>query len=65
MLSLRRAPSLFLLARYGVEFLAEFIYGLQGAVLPHIRDELGLSLTAIPRARSKRWRAGLYSDKSA
>ncbi len=39
------SPSLF--ALYGVEFLDEFIYGLQGAILPKLRDDLTLTYTQI------------------
>ncbi len=38
-------PSLF--ALFGVEFLDEFIYGLQGAILPKLRDDLALSYTQV------------------
>ncbi len=38
-------PSLF--ALFGVEFLDEFIYGLQGAIIPKLRDDLALSYTQI------------------
>lgn len=38
-------PNLF--ALFGVEFLDEFIYGLQGAILPKLRDDLVLSYTQI------------------
>ncbi len=38
-------PSLF--ALYGVEFLDEFIYGLQGAILPKLRDDLALTYTEV------------------
>ncbi len=36
-----------LFALFGVEFLDEFIYGLQGAILPKLRDDLALSYTQV------------------
>jgi len=38
---------LFIIALYGVELLDELIYGLQGAVLPHLRDDLALTYTEV------------------
>ncbi len=38
---------LFLLALYGVELLDELIYGLQGAILPHLKTDLALTYTEI------------------
>jgi hypothetical protein len=43
----RRALLLTLAALYGVELLDELIYGLQGAVLPRLRDDLDLSYTQV------------------
>lgn len=38
---------LFVLALYSVELLDEFIYGLQGAVLPHLKTSLALTYTQV------------------
>lgn len=38
---------MFVIALYGTELLDEFIYGLQGAVLPHLKSDLALTYTQV------------------
>lgn len=62
----RRFPfinlSLAILVLYGTELLDEFIYGLQSAVLPHIKSDLALSYTEIGLLFSIPGLLGIISD---
>jgi FSR family fosmidomycin resistance protein-like MFS transporter len=51
-----------ILALYGVELLDEFVYGLQGAVIPKIRDDLALTYTQIGLLTTIPGLIGLVAD---
>lgn len=53
---------LFLVALYGVEFLDELVYGLQGAVLPFLRNDLALTYTEIGLLLSVPAFVGIVTD---